>query len=76
MNARRTIMFRNRLAAIALAIASIALYGTPAYADSSTAVVTEDFTGTTTQNAWFFLNGACLTASTSGSNNSPGTPNG
>ena len=69
-------MFRNRLAAIALAIASIALYGTPAYADSSTAVVTEDFTGTTTQNAWFFLNGACLTASTSGSNNSPGTPNG
>lgn len=38
----------------------------------------EDFTGTTTQNAWYYFNGACLTASTvaAASAHGPGTPPG
>lgn len=32
----------------------------------------EDFTGTTTNNSWFFFNGACLTAGTVTSTSSPG----
>ena len=38
--------------------------------------VSEDFTGTGTANTWFYLNGACLTASTSAPSGSPGTPPG
>jgi len=34
---------------------------------------TEDFTGATTTNSWYFFNGACLTAGTSTSTTSPGT---
>ncbi|MGH8149472.1 MAG: pilus assembly protein [Steroidobacteraceae bacterium] len=37
------------------------------------APITEDFTGATTTNSWFFFNGACLTAGTSTSTTSPGT---
>ncbi|HSZ10149.1 MAG TPA: PilC/PilY family type IV pilus protein [Steroidobacteraceae bacterium] len=33
----------------------------------------EDFTGATTTNSWYFFNGACLTAGTSSSTSSPGT---
>jgi type IV pilus assembly protein PilY1 len=38
--------------------------------------VAEDFTGTTTTNAWYYFNGACLTARTTGGSGSPGTPPG
>ncbi len=36
-------------------------------------VFSEDFTGATTTNSWYFFNGACLTAGTSGSTTSPGS---
>jgi len=35
-------------------------------------VYTEDFTGTTTSNPWYFFNGACLTASSTSAGSSPG----
>jgi type IV pilus assembly protein PilY1 len=35
-------------------------------------LVKEDFTGTTTNSAWFFFNGACLTAGTNTTSSSPG----
>src|SRR5258708_23632401 len=38
--------------------------------------VSEDFNGTSTTNSWYYFNGACLTASTSGASGSPGTPPG
>ena len=38
---------------------------TPMFASAQT-VYTENFTGTTTQNSWYFANGACLTAGTAG----------
>ncbi len=34
---------------------------------------TEDFTGTSTTNSWYYFNGACLTAGTGNSNGSNGT---
>jgi len=41
------------------------LGATPMFASAQT-VYTENFTGTTTQNSWYFANGACLTAGTAG----------
>jgi type IV pilus assembly protein PilY1 len=38
------------------------------------AIVTENFTNGTTINPWYFINGACLTAGTSSSLTSPGSP--
>jgi type IV pilus assembly protein PilY1 len=35
-------------------------------------IYSEDFTGTTTTNPWYFFNGACLTAGTGGAGTSPG----
>ena len=34
------------------------------YASAASAQTTEDFTGTTTNSAWYYSGGACLTAST------------
>ena len=36
------------------------------------AIVSEDFTSTTTTNSWYFFNGACLTAGTTSASTSPG----
>ncbi|MGB6306141.1 MAG: PilC/PilY family type IV pilus protein [Steroidobacteraceae bacterium] len=36
-------------------------------------IYTENFTGASTTNSWYFFNGACLTAGTSSSTTSPGT---
>jgi type IV pilus assembly protein PilY1 len=35
-------------------------------------IVSEDFTGATTTNSWYFFNGACLTASSASAGTSPG----
>src|SRR5258708_38899378 len=45
-------------------------------AGAQTVSVSEDFNGTSTTNSWYYFNGACLTASTSGASGSPGTPPG
>ncbi|HEX4267271.1 MAG TPA: PilC/PilY family type IV pilus protein [Steroidobacteraceae bacterium] len=52
----------NRIWILALAIAGLALHCSPGFAQ---AIVSEDFTGTTTTNPWYYFNGACLTASKS-----------
>ncbi|HXY97497.1 MAG TPA: PilC/PilY family type IV pilus protein [Steroidobacteraceae bacterium] len=53
-------MNRNSLL---VALASVAALVLPLAAPAQT-TVTEDFTGTSTTNSWYFLNGACLTAGT------------
>jgi type IV pilus assembly protein PilY1 len=52
----------NRFWLSALALAIAVLHCAPGFAQ---AIVSEDFTGATTNNAWYYFNGACLTASTS-----------
>src|SRR5258708_13856985 len=47
-----------------------------AIAGAQTVNVSEDCNGTSTPNSWYYFNGACLTASTSGASGSPGTPPG
>src|SRR6185437_7188389 len=42
------------------------------HAQSATSNLDEDFTGTKTNNSWFFFNGACLTAGTKGATSNPG----
>src|SRR5690348_1291461 len=60
-------MNTKRIAAIALLFALVVpLTG------RSQALFQEDFTGTSTNNNWFFFNGACLTAGTSTATTSPG----
>jgi type IV pilus assembly protein PilY1 len=50
------------------------LLGTLAWGQSQAqSVYTENFTGATTTNSWYFFNGACLTAGTSTSTTSPGS---
>jgi type IV pilus assembly protein PilY1 len=70
-------MHSNRTWLLALAIVSAVLYCGPSFAQ---AIISEDFTGTTTSNPWYYLNGACLTASTSDGTGAagsvPGTPPG
>ena len=51
-------------AKLAFAAALLALAGLVPLAASAQTNYTENFTGTTTTNAWTFLNGACLTAGT------------
>jgi type IV pilus assembly protein PilY1 len=41
-------------------------------ASSAQSIFTEDFTGATTNNKWYFFNGACLTAGSNSSTASPG----
>src|SRR5215470_16865409 len=61
-------MNTKRIAAFALALFAFALPLT----GRAQALFQEDFTGTTTNNDWFFFNGACLTAGTNTSTASPG----
>ena len=56
-----------RIAAVGIALA--AALASTAHAQS---VVSEDFTGATTNNNWYYFNGACLTASTAAPGASPG----
>ncbi len=51
-------MNRNRFITAVIALAALML---PLAASAQT-TVSEDFTGTTTTNSWYFFNGACLTA--------------
>ena len=53
-------MNRNRFMTAVVALAALLL---PLAAPAQT-TVSEDFTGTTTTNSWYFFNGACLTAGT------------
>ncbi len=64
-------MYR-RIPILAIALAAAALHGNESLAQT---VVGEDFTQTKTMNSWYFLNGACLTASTA-LTTSPGSPPG
>ncbi len=61
-------MNTKRLAAIAATVFALALPLT----SFAQALFQEDFTGTSTNNNWFFFNGACLTAGTGTSTASPG----
>ncbi|MDB6046826.1 MAG: putative type-4 fimbrial biosis pilY1-related protein, partial [Gammaproteobacteria bacterium] len=54
----------------AVAVALAVSFSSPSPAQT---VVSEDFTGTTTNNNWYFFNGACLTASSATASTSPGT---
>ena len=53
-------MNRNSLFSL---LATVAALGAPFAAQAQTSI-SEDFTQTSTQNSWWFFNGACLTAST------------
>jgi len=55
---------------VAVAVTLVAL-GLPLLGQAQS-LFSEDFTGTTTNNNWFFFNGACLTAGTNTSLTSPG----
>jgi type IV pilus assembly protein PilY1 len=59
-----TILFSVLFAALAASLGSVACAQAP---------ISENFTGATTANSWYFFNGACLTAGTSTSSTSPGT---
>jgi type IV pilus assembly protein PilY1 len=61
-------MNTKHLVAIAATMLAIVVPGTGA----AQALFQEDFTGATTNNNWFFFNGACLTAGTGTSTSSPG----
>ncbi len=65
----------NRIAwTFALGTLAWALSAAPGLAQSSSTInVSEDFTGATTTNSWYFFNGACLTASQSAATSNPGT---
>ena len=70
----------NRICLLALSIIGIALHCGAGFAQ---AIISEDFTGATTNSPWYFFNGACLTAGTasvsggvgvSGGSNASGSP--
>jgi len=65
---------RNRKRAVALLTAFLALAAP--FAVHAQTTVYEDFSGTTTQNSWYFGGGACLTASTLGGKQPTGTNDG
>lgn len=60
----------NRIWLFALALVSAVLYCGPSFAQ---AIISEDFTSTGTSNAWYYFNGACLTAGTAAGTGTPGT---
>ncbi len=70
-------MLRHKIWIAALFFAALALRCLPA---DATVNVQENFTGTATENPWYYFNGACLTASTTGgtgsTNYGPGSPPG
>lgn len=60
---------------LAALLATGLVYTIPTYAQSTVATVSnlkEDFTGATTENPWYYFNGACLTASTASAAAAPG----
>ena len=61
----------QRIALVALAVLGLPLAAS-AQTVSSTTNYTENFTGSTTNNSWYYSNGACLTASSSAGTPSPG----
>ena len=61
----------QRIALVALAALGLPL-AVSAQTVSSTTNYTENFTGSTTNNSWYYSNGACLTASSSAGTPSPG----
>jgi len=66
-------MLRNRLSLLAIALFCGFLAATAAHAQ---VLISEDFDTNTTNNAWYFFNGACLTASSAAATSNPGTPPG
>jgi type IV pilus assembly protein PilY1 len=64
----------NRKALVS--IAALLLAGLLSPAIRAQTPVTEDFTGASTINSWYFFNGACLTASTAAASGNPGSPPG
>ena len=73
MNAKRTLRAaRLAIAGCTIAAAVLAAGAAAAQPPTSTSNYTENFTGSTTNNSWFFSNGACLTASTAAGSASPG----
>ncbi len=63
-------MRSSRTRILALAIVSAVLYSGTSFAQ---AIISEDFTGTTTNSPWYYLNGACLTASVAGGTGTSGS---
>lgn len=66
-------MLCKRIVFPALAVLAIMLYSAAVRADNA---ISEDFTGATTINNWYFYNGACLTASSASATSDPGSPPG
>ena len=66
-------MLRNRVLLLSIALLCGLAAVTGARAD---VLISEDFNSATTNNAWYFFNGACLTASTTAAGTNPGTPPG
>ncbi|MGA2778781.1 MAG: PilC/PilY family type IV pilus protein [Steroidobacteraceae bacterium] len=64
-------MTHSKFKAPTLAACTLAGFALIGAAQAQT-TYTENFTGTTTQNSWYFMNGACLTAGTSIGTTSPG----
>lgn len=60
---------KTRLPIAAAIIVVVSQFSNTSLADS---VYSENFTGTTTSNQWYFFNGACLTAGSTTSTSSPG----
>ncbi|HJS92377.1 MAG TPA: PilC/PilY family type IV pilus protein [Steroidobacteraceae bacterium] len=60
----------NRIWLLAIALASAVLYCGPGFGQ---AIISEDFTSTGTANAWYYFNGACLTAGTAAGTGTAGT---
>ncbi|HMD74066.1 MAG TPA: hypothetical protein VKG05_09425, partial [Steroidobacteraceae bacterium] len=64
-------MKRSKSNALSFGAPALALLGLAASAAAQT-TYSENFTGQTTQNSWYFINGACLTAGSSSGTTSPG----
>ena len=66
-----SILMKNAIHRWAVLFALFGVLGA-APSGAQTATFSEDFTGTTTTNSWYFFGGACLTAGTSTSTATPG----
>ena len=66
-------MLRNRVPLLSIALFCGLAAAMAAHAD---VLISEDFNTATTTNLWYFFNGACLTASSTASTASPGSPPG
>ncbi len=64
----------TKLIVLAVVLAFACVLPKGAHAQSCTSTnVTENFTGTTTNCSWYYIGGACLTASTTAPGSNPGT---